>query len=94
MNPPPAEARAPEAKPLTVTLPFSPYRIEVGVGRRVFVVNLSPNSGDMKGAYWGRNPRFRAMLVAKAKETMRDAAYLLALDALRRSPPRTGGFVS
>ena len=73
---------------LTVTLPFSPYRIQVALGRRTYTVNLSPNSPDMRGGYFGCSPRFRAILVSRAKQEMRDTAYALTKDALSRSVPK------
>lgn len=66
---------------LTITLPMTPYRIVVEQGRREYAINLTPNSDDSKAAYW-RTPGFRALLVAKARQEMRDAGYACALDAL------------
>ena len=80
---PAAQARQEET--VTVTLPFSLYRVEVALSRKTYTVNLTPNSSDMKGAYWGRNPRFRGLLVSRAKQEMRDAAYALTLNAPGRA---------
>ena len=63
---------------MSITLPMTPYKVVVEVRGQLFTINLSPNSPDMKGAHFGRNPAFRSMLVSRAKQEMRDTAYLLA----------------
>lgn len=73
---------------MVITLPFSPYRIQVALGKRLYTVNLSPNSPDMRGSYFGRSPQFRAILVSRAKQEMRDTAYVLTRDALSRTVPK------
>src|SRR3990167_11493655 len=76
-----SNGRATVTAPLTIVCPWTPYRILVTLGRREYTVNLTPNSGDSKSAYWG-NPRFRGLLVSRARQEMRDAAYALTRDAL------------
>ena len=70
---------------ISITLPMTPYRVEVALGHRTYTVNLSPNSPDMRGAYFGSGTYFRRRLVGWAQREMRDTAYALTRDALMAS---------
>ena len=77
---------------MKIALPYTPYRIEVDGGSgRTATVNLSANSSDLRGGYFGPGARWRAMLVSRAKQQMHDDAYMLVLNAPGRATvPRTG----
>lgn len=74
-------------KPMNVIIPFTPYRVNVQIGKRIEAVSLVPN-GTIKRMAYVRGP-YIPMLLRKAKAEMYGAGFMATL-AGRATMPKEG----